>query len=131
MINGRSLVALLFLVGCNADHSIGQIDRDAGTDLATSEVASLAPPTAAHGGVDAGGVATPGASQSWSGYVENYKFPSGSDAVRLTFSADSAGQVTGNRPLPRIRVSGIRATTRPLIPILERKAFPTRLSAGR
>ena len=114
-----SMAALLILGGCNADHSIGQIDQDAGPhsanlDAFTASVDSVANPqvypdalgasaveaggivqTPPTGGVDAGSIGTAGASQSWTGYIENSQFPSGSDAVRFTFSVDSSGQVTG------------------------------------
>ena len=33
--------------------------------------------------------------QSWTGYIENYMFPSGSDAIKFAFSTDAAGTVTG------------------------------------
>jgi cysteine-rich repeat protein len=36
-----------------------------------------------------------GGSSWWTGYIENYQFNSGSDAVKFTFSVDSTGQVIG------------------------------------
>jgi hypothetical protein len=33
--------------------------------------------------------------ESWTGYIENFMFSSGSDAVRISFTVDSAGQVSG------------------------------------
>ena len=33
--------------------------------------------------------------QSWTGYIENFSFPSGSDAIHITFTADASGQLTG------------------------------------
>ena len=45
---------------------------------------------------DAGPAATGPLSQgptSWTGYIENYQFPSGSDVIRFTSTVDSAGQV--------------------------------------
>jgi hypothetical protein len=36
-----------------------------------------------------------GASQSWTGYVENYQFPSGSDLISITFASDAAGNMVG------------------------------------
>jgi hypothetical protein len=36
-----------------------------------------------------------GASQSWTGYVENYQFPSGSDLINITFASDAAGNMVG------------------------------------
>jgi hypothetical protein len=35
------------------------------------------------------------AQTSWTGYIENFQFPSGSDVVKVTFASDSAGQVVG------------------------------------
>jgi hypothetical protein len=45
---------------------------------------------------DAGPAATGPLSQgptSWTGYIENYQFPSGSDVIRFASTVDSAGQV--------------------------------------
>jgi len=36
-----------------------------------------------------------GPSESWTGYVEQYSFPSGSDVIKLTFSTDDHGAVVG------------------------------------
>lgn len=36
-----------------------------------------------------------GASQFWTGYVENYQFPSGSDLINITFASDDAGHMVG------------------------------------
>jgi hypothetical protein len=36
-----------------------------------------------------------GPPQSWTGYMENHQFPSGSDAMKLTFATDAAGNVVG------------------------------------
>jgi hypothetical protein len=47
---------------------------------------------------DSGSDASPGGSTtptSWTGYLENYQFRSGSDALALTFEADAAGVVRG------------------------------------
>lgn len=112
MKNTISLTALLILGGCNTDHSIGQVDHDAGPDSANLDAFTLVdsvanpqvhPDASAGGavqtppgsGVDSGSVGTPGPSQWWTGYVENYQFPSGSDAIRFAFAEDSAGQITG------------------------------------
>jgi hypothetical protein len=51
--------------------------------------------TAPTNGVDASAVGPLGPSQSWTGYVENYTFPSGSDVIKLSFSYDSNGHVVG------------------------------------
>jgi hypothetical protein len=36
-----------------------------------------------------------GPTQSWTGYVENYHFASGSDRIKLVFTTDASGKVTG------------------------------------
>jgi hypothetical protein len=113
------LTALLILGGCNADHSLGQIDQDSGPGLPASDVAVssadawISPQvdpdaqgsflsetngtvqTGPNSSPDAGVIGQPGPSQSWTGYVENYQFPSGSDVIRFTVAADSSGQVVG------------------------------------
>jgi hypothetical protein len=52
------------------------------------------------GGAGAGGGAgaaagAGGSAQSWTGYIEQYSFPSGSRALKLTVSADDQGVATG------------------------------------
>jgi hypothetical protein len=97
------LTALVLLGACGADHTLGTIDADAG--------AGGMPPqdgTPAAGASGAGGTVTLGADaavdtlgvlgpvQSWSGWVENYQFPSGSDALKLSFAVDESGNVVGH-----------------------------------
>jgi hypothetical protein len=36
-----------------------------------------------------------GPAQSWTGYIENHQFASGSDRIKLVFTPDASGQVTG------------------------------------
>lgn len=36
-----------------------------------------------------------GPSSSWTGYIENHRFPSGSDVLKLTFASDPAGLIVG------------------------------------
>jgi hypothetical protein len=98
MKRGRCLVALLVFGGCNAEHSLGRIDQDSGPDLPTADSVAqastqLAPD--ANGGPDSTPVGSQGSRQSWTGYVENHLFPSGSDAIRLLFATDSIGQIVG------------------------------------
>jgi hypothetical protein len=102
MKNTLSLTALLILGGCNADHSLGLIDRDSGPDLPSSDVAALtASETSGTGQVgptsspDAAVIGPLRPSQSWTGYLENYQFQSGSDVIRFTFATDSTGRVAG------------------------------------
>jgi len=48
------------------------------------------------GGADTNVVPGPlGASRSWTGYIEQYTFASGSDAIKLTFSTDDHGNAVG------------------------------------
>ena len=98
MKNTLSLTALLILGGCNADHSIGQVDQDAGPDLPSLVTASLPLDSSAspHVSVDVQPIGPLGPTQSWTGYVENYQFPSGSDVIRVSFASDPSGQVVGH-----------------------------------
>jgi hypothetical protein len=57
---------------------------------------SSGPGTGGSGQAGSTDAATTGAAgTSWTGYVENFQFPSGSDALALTFSTDAAGGVHG------------------------------------
>ncbi len=67
-----------------ADVAIISTSVDAGTTQAS--------PT---NGVDASTIGPLGPTQSWTGYVENYTFPSGSDVIKLSFAYDSNGQAVG------------------------------------
>jgi hypothetical protein len=86
----------------------GGATRTAGTGAAGSIApgsAGTAPsPTGAAGTSTSGAggtagipvVAGPlGPSESWTGYVENHTFPSGSDVLKLTFATDSKGVAVG------------------------------------
>ena len=101
MRNTLSLTALLILGGCDANHSLGQINKDAGPGSLRSDAAALsATETNGTGRVtpdipDAAVIGALGPSQSWTGYIENYQFIYGSGDVRLTFAADPTGQVVG------------------------------------
>jgi len=79
------LTSILF-AACNVDHNLGDTDQlpDAATGNGTST------------NTDTGtGTGTNSASESWTGYVENFKFGSGSDAVKLVLATNTAGQVSG------------------------------------
>jgi hypothetical protein len=107
----RSYLAFLVVFGaCDKDHQLGVVDpADSGIDslnsntLPTSSDAGVStqadlqvgPDAQAYVGSDAKAIGQLGPSQSWTGYIENYQFSSGSDAIKLTFAADSAGQVVG------------------------------------
>jgi hypothetical protein len=66
--------------GCDNNHQLGAVGGGRGSEEGGT------PP-----GMDAG----IGGSQSWTGYIENYQFRSGSDAVRFAFATDATGAVTG------------------------------------
>jgi hypothetical protein len=68
--------------GCDNNHLIGGVDG--GGPPASSDAGGNNP--------DAGTV-TP--TESWTGYIENFQFSSGSDAVKISFTADAAGHLVG------------------------------------
>jgi hypothetical protein len=99
------LTTLVLLGACNSDHTLGAIDPDA----STSGVTPYGDTQAGGGGASgAGPVVTLGADaavdtlgalgpvQSWTGWVENYQFPSGSDALKLSFAVDESGNLVGH-----------------------------------
>jgi hypothetical protein len=104
-------LALALASGCDANHVLGVADGGApGPGGPGGSGAAAAGGTKDASGTivrDDGGVtvkdATPpgpevgplGPSQTWTGYVENFMFPSGSDALVLTFAADSQGNAVG------------------------------------
>jgi hypothetical protein len=67
--------------------------QDAGVDEFTGGAADTSASTDA--GTSRPEVGPLGPAQSWTGYVENYTFPSGSSAVHLTFATDASGNVAG------------------------------------
>ncbi|HEY7371214.1 MAG TPA: hypothetical protein VIF57_03480 [Polyangia bacterium] len=85
-------VAIL-ATGCDANHVLGAVD----SGPPPADDGGL--PPASDGGtplIDASpDLPHPTGTQTWTGYVENYRFPSSSDAVKIAFTVDSAGQVTG------------------------------------
>ena len=115
MKNTFSLAALLILSGCNADHSLGYVDQDSGPGPSNSDTAPLSidwhvyvdasvmsstsdgvvAQTGPRSSPDATVIGPLGPMQSWTGWVENYQFPSGSDAIKFSFAADSADQIVG------------------------------------
>jgi hypothetical protein len=101
-----SLTVLLILGGCDANHSLGQIDLDAGPQSSSqADAAALfASDTNGTGRLiseipDAAVIGTLGSSQSWTGHIENYEYIYGSGDVRLTFAVDSTGHVVGTAVL--------------------------------
>jgi hypothetical protein len=96
-MKSRTLLALLVILGaCKADHSLGTIEPDAGSDasLSTSPSPDLSIATPGQT-VDVQPLGPLGPSQSWTGYAENFQFPSGSDAIKFSFAYDPSGQVVG------------------------------------
>ncbi len=100
---GIALVA--FSLACNNDHSLG--------DIVTSDGGGKLDVAPRSGWVDARmlpsvDASAPGASAdaqdpnlaslvgSWTGYIENYQFVSGSDTIKLTFEADAFGTMFGH-----------------------------------
>jgi len=110
-MKARTLLALLVILGaCKADHTLGSVGLDSGADQMNADTGaptyadaqiSASPETGGtaevppNGGLDAGASGTLGPVQSWTGWVENYQFPSGSDVIKFSFASDSAGQVVG------------------------------------
>ena len=111
--------AIALGAGCNANHVLGSATPDSaagagsggapGTGGAGSGGAS-SPEDAGMIELDATGMEPPvvydtaiyrpevgplGPSQSWTGYVENFKFPSGSSAIHFTIATDASGNVAG------------------------------------
>lgn len=54
-----------------------------------------AAPPAVDAGADAPEIGPLGPVEWWTGYIENYHFASGSDAIKLSFANDEAGHVVG------------------------------------
>lgn len=82
------------LAACDTNHLLGTLDggpppgQDSG------------PPPGTDAGPDMQGPDRPDAGPSgpitsWTGYIENYKFPSGSDAVRIAYTTDATGNIVG------------------------------------
>jgi len=80
--------------GCDNNHLLGGVDGGPPpTDDSGQPPANDGGPRAVDASPD---ISHPvGDAQAWTGYVENYAFPSGSDTVKIAFAVDSAGQVTG------------------------------------
>jgi hypothetical protein len=91
--------------GCDNRHVLGAVGGGAGTTAAAGttgiagDIGSAGAAGGSSGGSTGGGggpeVGTLGPSQSWTGYIENFQFRSGSDAVKITFASDAAGNMVG------------------------------------
>lgn len=114
--------AFTLAVGCDANHVLGtdesgaaggggQAGTSQGSQAGSSAGAAGALSGSTGGAAGAGGGSTGavggstgaaglkagplGPSQSWTGYVEQINFPSGSDQIKLTFASDANGVVAG------------------------------------
>lgn len=90
------LVVSVALAACNNDHGLGSLDLEGTGQPAQADALAALP-------VDAGSPPVPdarllgplGPAESWTGYVENYQFAFGSDAIKLSLAYDPSGQVAG------------------------------------
>ena len=89
------VVAVVLFAGCDNQHLVGRIGQN-GNDAGPSSTADArqAVPVESLDARVIGPITQ--AQTSWTGYIENYQFPSGSDVVTFTFAADSAGEVVGS-----------------------------------
>lgn len=118
----RRILAAVFVGGllgggCSSDHLLGTLGNGGQTGMG-GQASSMGGQAGAQSGMggqavgmggqagaqppsppfDAGypgDVASLGTTESWSGYIESYTPPSGSDAVRISFSFDPTGVVVG------------------------------------
>jgi hypothetical protein len=95
------LLASVVLAGCNNQHGLGATDPRDETDgapaLSDDDAATNSTgPREAAALPDARTLETLGPLESWTGYVENLRFPSGSDTIKLSYGYDSSGQVVGS-----------------------------------
>lgn len=86
---GAAFVIGLVAGGCDARHLIGGVQGDTGQGSTFQMIDAGYP----------GDVSGLGAPESWTGYIENYQLPSGSDAIHLTFAHDATGIVVGSMTL--------------------------------
>lgn len=97
----RSYLAFLVVFGaCDKDHQLGLVDPGSIADASVSTEPSTSPDALGSGvqastGNDWDAAGPLDNVQSWTGYVENYKFASGSDVIKFTFGIDVTGQVVG------------------------------------
>lgn len=97
---GRWIVGTMFAVGlfaggCDARHVLGDVG---GTGGAGGDAGPLFPGMPMDAGYP-GDVSGLGPLQSWTGYLEGKTFPSGSDAIHLSFATDPTGLVVGTMTL--------------------------------
>jgi hypothetical protein len=86
----KLLIAALAMVGgCDHQFGIGVLAPDAGVALSGQDADASLRANDAGAGVGLQGLTT------WTGYIDGYQFPSGSNAIRLALSVDPNGRVTG------------------------------------
>jgi hypothetical protein len=83
------IAALAMVGGCDHHFGIGALEPDAGVALSGQDADASLLANDAGAGVGLQGLTT------WTGYIDGYQFPSGSNAIRLALSVDSNGRVTG------------------------------------
>jgi hypothetical protein len=95
--SGRCAIAAVAILwgGCNNNHLLGSVDAGMPPTDDGAPGADSGPPPRIDAGPDAREIGVLGQATSWTGYIENYQFPSGSDVVKFAFASDDAGQVVG------------------------------------
>ena len=83
------IAALAMIGGCDHQLGIGALEPDAGVALSGQDADASLLANDAGAGVGLQGLTT------WTGYIDGYQFPSGSNAIRLALSVDANGRVTG------------------------------------
>jgi hypothetical protein len=103
---GACTIAALATVGAGCDnrHVLGGLGGAAGSGESIDgqrPVIDAGPDGTTDGavGLRDGAIVTP--VESWTGYIESYQFPSGSDAVKIAFASDAAGNLIGTVTLGR------------------------------
>jgi hypothetical protein len=83
--------------GCDNRHLLGGFDGGGADSTQPQPMDASVTPIDGGGSPDGPGNLQDAAvfAQSWTGYLENYMFRSGSDAVRISFTPDATGQVSG------------------------------------
>jgi hypothetical protein len=95
-----SAAPVAVLSGCDDNHLLGRFppgdspgDAGSGGQGASGDAAIAI--DSSHPDISVREVGMLGPSSSWTGYIENKTFPSGSDVLKITFASDPAGLVVG------------------------------------
>lgn len=86
------LIAPIAIAGCNHDHSLGANPPVYPTDAEPQRWADASPTVT----MDARTLGALGPTESWTGYIENFRFSSGSDVIKFSFATDPSGEVAGS-----------------------------------